>query len=80
MGMREAEAALKAMNPRELQNATLLMDNEAGRPRGSQHQVSYDPFAFLFRGSKCCSHLPQPRSTLSQPLEFTSTLLLLNST
>jgi hypothetical protein len=27
----EAEAALKSMNPRELQNATLLMDNEALR-------------------------------------------------
>jgi hypothetical protein len=34
---REAEAALRAMNPRELQNATLLMDNEALRPMGNRH-------------------------------------------
>jgi hypothetical protein len=49
---REAEAALRAMNPRELQNAVLLCDNDAARPMGNRHMVSYDPFASLFRRSQ----------------------------
>jgi hypothetical protein len=49
---REAEAALRAMNPRELQNATLLMDNEALRPMGNRHQVSYDPYASSWKVSR----------------------------
>jgi hypothetical protein len=44
-----AEAALKAMNPRELLDATLLADNEAARPMGGRHQVSYRPDAELWK-------------------------------
>jgi hypothetical protein len=47
-GAQEAEVALKAMNPRELLNATQLMDNEHARPMGNRHQVNYDPFASLW--------------------------------
>lgn len=46
---REAEAALRAMNPRELHNATLLMDNEEARPMGNRHQVAYNPHAELWK-------------------------------
>jgi hypothetical protein len=51
-GEREAEAALRSMNPRELQNATLLMDNEAAQPVGNRHSVSYDPFAAAWKLSR----------------------------
>jgi hypothetical protein len=48
-GPEVAEATLKNMNPRELQNATLLADNEAARPGGTRHQVHYQPDAELWR-------------------------------
>jgi hypothetical protein len=44
-----AEAALRNMNPRELQNATLLADNEDACPAGGRHQVHYQPDAELWR-------------------------------
>jgi hypothetical protein len=47
-GLQEAEAALRAMNPRELQNATLLMDNSSAQSGGNRHQVNFDPFRSLF--------------------------------
>jgi hypothetical protein len=52
VGRQEAEAALKVMSARELQNATLLMDMESGRPRFNQHQVNYDPYAECFKRRK----------------------------
>jgi hypothetical protein len=48
-GEQEAEAALRSMNPRELQNATLLMDNDVARPMGNRHQVDYRSDAELWR-------------------------------
>jgi hypothetical protein len=47
-----AEAALKAMNPRELLDATLLADNEAARTMGGRHQVAFDPFASAWKISR----------------------------
>jgi hypothetical protein len=44
-----AEAALRSMNPRELQNATLLADNEDQRTGGNRHQVHYQPDAELWK-------------------------------
>jgi hypothetical protein len=44
-----AEAALKAMSPRELQNAVLMADNAAAQPMGGRHQVNYRPDAELWR-------------------------------
>jgi hypothetical protein len=46
---READAALKSMNARELQNATLLMDNEAASPMGNHHLVEHNPFSPLWK-------------------------------
>jgi hypothetical protein len=49
LGEDVAAAALRDMNSRELQNATLMMDNEAMRPGGGQHQVEYRPDRELWK-------------------------------
>jgi hypothetical protein len=47
-----AETALKAMSPKELQQATLLMDMGNAQPAGSRHQVAYDSFAAAWKLSR----------------------------
>jgi hypothetical protein len=44
-----AEAALKAMSPKELRDAVLLMDMAGAQPAGTKHRVQYRPDADLWR-------------------------------
>lgn len=48
-GEEVTEAALRAMNPRELQNATLLTGNEEVRPTDNRQQSACDPFAAAWK-------------------------------